>query len=74
MELALSVMVHMASRSWQSKTDGFFWLNSRRGLETARFFLVHRNLDRCGVADGARSSRDRERVSSSRSARRRYGE
>jgi hypothetical protein len=39
MELALSVMVHMASRSWQSKTDGFFWLNSRRGLETPRFFL-----------------------------------
>src|SRR5216684_3911518 len=38
-----------------------------------KFFLVHRYLDRCGVAEAARSSRDRERVSTRRSYRR-YGE
>ena len=74
MELALSVIGHMASRSWQSKTDGFFWPNSRGGLGARSSFLVHHNLDRCGVAEVARSSRDRERVSSSRSACRRYGD
>src|SRR3979490_1262828 len=38
-----------------------------------KFFLVHRYLDRCGVAEAARSARDRERVSTGRSYRR-YGE
>src|SRR6266850_3608026 len=38
-----------------------------------KFFLVHRYLDRCGVAEAARSSRECERVSTRRSYRR-YGE
>src|SRR6267143_5562076 len=41
-----------------------------------KFFLVHLYLDRCGVAEAARTSRDRERVRARRSYRcyRCYGE
>jgi len=74
MELALSVMGQMASRSEQWKTAGFFGLNFKRGLEAPKLFLVHRYLDRCGMADVARGSRDRKRVGSRRSTWRGHGE
>jgi hypothetical protein len=52
MELALCVIGQMASR----EEHGNHWVlgpDSGGGLGTPRFYLVHRYLDRCGVAEVA---------------------
>jgi hypothetical protein len=74
MELALNVIGRMASRQQALNSLGLkagFFVG---GAGSSGRPLVHDDLDRCAVAEVARSSRDRKRVSSSSGAWRRYGE
>jgi hypothetical protein len=53
MELAMSVMGHMASRPMRFMIRWVLELRSSGGLGVPGEFLVYCNFDRCGVAEVA---------------------